>query len=66
MKHIRLLIISLVLSRIIFYFTEDPEGPNLLIVSVLGLIIFCVLKLLLKFIFKKSYPLTNTPGEQHD
>ena len=33
---------SLVLSRTVFFFINDPEGPNLLIVVVLAAIIFAV------------------------
>jgi hypothetical protein len=33
---------SLILSRIVFMFINDPEGPNLLIVIVLAAIIFAV------------------------
>ncbi|MCF7865346.1 MAG: hypothetical protein K9M11_02465 [Candidatus Pacebacteria bacterium] len=34
--------ISLVCSRTVFFFVNDPEGPNLLIVVVLAAIIFAV------------------------
>ena len=39
---ILLAIASLGLSRIVFLFINDPEGPNLLIVAVLAAIIFAV------------------------
>ncbi len=42
-KKISLLILgiaSLICSRATFFFIDDPEGPNLLIVSVLAAIIF--------------------------
>jgi hypothetical protein len=32
---------SLALSRAVFFFINDPEGPNLLIVAALATIIFC-------------------------
>lgn len=32
---------SLVFSRALFFFFNDPEGPNLLIVSVLAALIYC-------------------------
>jgi hypothetical protein len=35
-------LVSLVLSRLTFWFINDPEGPNLLIVTVLALIIFSI------------------------
>jgi hypothetical protein len=33
---------SLVVSRAMFAFINDPEGPNLLIVTVLAAVIYCV------------------------
>ncbi len=45
-KNISLLLLaiaSLGLSRVTFTFINDPEGPNLLIVGVLAVIIFSVL-----------------------
>ena len=33
-------ITSLVCSRAMFYFFNDPEGPNLLVVTVMALIVF--------------------------
>ncbi len=38
-----LAVASLVISRGVFFFINDPEGPNLLVVVVLAAIIFCVL-----------------------
>ncbi len=35
-------ILSLVLSRSVFFLINDPEGPNLLVVAVLAAIIFAV------------------------
>jgi hypothetical protein len=35
-----LLILSFTISRFVFYLINDPEGPNLLIVTVLAMIIF--------------------------
>jgi hypothetical protein len=35
-------IASLTLSRIVFYFINDPEGPNLLVVAVLAAVIYAV------------------------
>jgi hypothetical protein len=37
-----LAIASMMLSRLFFVFVNDPEGPNLLIVTVLAAIIFFV------------------------
>ncbi len=37
-----MIITSLVCSRGFFFFINDPEGPNLLIVTVLALILFFV------------------------
>jgi O-antigen/teichoic acid export membrane protein len=38
--HIILIITSLLLSRSIFFFIDDPEGPNLVVVIGLALIIY--------------------------
>jgi len=35
-----LVVIALVCSRALFFFFNDPEGPNLLIVTVLALILY--------------------------
>jgi hypothetical protein len=35
-----LLIISFAISRFVFFLINDPEGPNLLIVTVLAMLIF--------------------------
>jgi len=48
-----LIIVSFALSRSAFFLINDPEGPNLLIVSVLALGIFSVLRLFLKLVAKK-------------
>jgi len=41
-----LLIISFTISRFVFFLIDDPEGPNLLIVSALAMIIFVPLTLI--------------------
>jgi len=41
-----LLIISFTVSKFVFFLINDPEGPNLLIVSVLAIIIFLPLTLI--------------------
>lgn len=33
---------ALISSRSIFFFFDDPEGPNLLIVTVTALVLFCI------------------------
>jgi hypothetical protein len=48
-----LIVVSLFLSRAAFYVLDDPEGPNLLIVVLLALVIFLVLRLIIKFLFRK-------------
>ena len=45
-----LLITAFVLSRALFFFFHDPEGPNLLIVTVLALIIYGASFIAWKFI----------------
>jgi hypothetical protein len=35
-----LLIISFAISRLVFFLVDDPEGPNLLIVTVLAMFMF--------------------------
>lgn len=35
-----LLVISFAISRFVFFLVNDPEGPNLLIVTALAVIIF--------------------------
>jgi hypothetical protein len=57
--NILLIVVSFGLSRLTFYLVNDPEGPNLLIVSILAVVIFAVLRLLIKFflnIFAKYTP----------
>lgn len=49
-----LIIISLTISRLVFYFINDPEGPNLLIVTLLAIVIFSILYLVKRIILKKS------------
>lgn len=41
-----LLILSFAISRLLFFFVDDPEGPNLLIVTVLALFIFVPVSLM--------------------
>lgn len=41
-----LLIISFAISRLVFFLIDDPEGPNLLIVSVLAMLLFAPLSLI--------------------
>lgn len=45
-----LLITALVCSRTLFFFFHDPEGPNLLILTVLALILYSASFLAWKFI----------------
>lgn len=52
--------ISLVCSRTIFFFVNDPEGPNLLIVVVLAVIIFIILNSKFMFKFIKNYKIQNS------
>ncbi len=47
-----LAIVSLILSRLSFTLIDDPEGPNLLIVTVLGAIIYSLF-LVIYFFYKK-------------
>jgi len=41
-----LLIISFTISRLVFFLINDPEGPNLLIVTVLAMLIFVPISLI--------------------
>lgn len=41
-----LLIVSFVISKLVFFLIDDPEGPNLLIVTVLAILIFIPLCLM--------------------
>lgn len=44
-KKISLLMLAataLVCSRAVFFFFNDPEGPNLLIVTALAMVLYCV------------------------
>lgn len=41
-----LLIVSFIISRLVFFLINDPEGPNLLIVTVLAMFIFVPLSLI--------------------
>lgn len=45
-----LVITALVLSRALFFFFHDPEGPNLLIVTILALILYSASFIAWKFI----------------
>lgn len=49
-----LLLLSFAISRFVFFLINDPEGPNLLIVTVLAMIIFG----LISFIYLKSLKTT--------
>ena len=49
-----LVITAFVLSRALFFFFHDPEGPNLLIVTVLALILYGASFIAWKFIPAKS------------
>jgi hypothetical protein len=40
-----LLIISFAISRLVFFLINDPEGPNLLVVSILAMLIFVPISL---------------------
>lgn len=56
MKYIALLIlaaVSFATSRLLFSFIDDPEGPNLLIVTALAIVIFVLLSLVYMLISKK-------------
>ncbi len=50
-----LVITAFVCSRTLFFFFHDPEGPNLLIVTVLALLLYGASVIVWKFI-----PATNT------
>lgn len=41
-----LLVISFTISRFVFFLIDDPEGPNLLIVTVLAMLIFVPISLI--------------------
>jgi hypothetical protein len=45
-----LLVLSFAISRLVFFLIDDPEGPNLLIVTVLAMLIFVPLA----FIYLKA------------
>ncbi len=47
-----LAVVSLILSRLIFTLINDPEGPNLLIVTILGAIIYSLF-LVICFLYKR-------------
>ncbi len=49
-----LVVISFTTSTLVFYFIDDPEGPNLFVVSVLAIIIFLPLVSIYKLITMKS------------
>ena len=48
-----LAVVSFAVSRLLFALVNDPEGPNLLIVTVLALVIFVPLSLAYRRISKK-------------
>lgn len=41
---------AVLLSRAVFFFIDDPEGPNLLVVTVLGAIVLGLTLLVLRFV----------------
>lgn len=43
--NILLLIVAFVCARGIFFLIDDPEGPNLLIVTVLALVLYTILRM---------------------
>ena len=49
-----LVIASFIISRYTFYLMNDPEGPNLLIVTILAIVIFSILRLIIRFLLKRS------------
>ena len=49
-----LFISSLVLSRLMFFFFDDPEGPNLLIVTVFAIFLYFISYGFYKYIFDRS------------
>lgn len=51
--HLVLLGTSFILSRLVFFIVDDPEGPNLLIVSVLAIVIYVVLYEVCKWVNDK-------------
>lgn len=48
-----LVIASFIISRYTFYLMNDPEGPNLLIVTILAIVIFSILRLIIRFLLKR-------------
>lgn len=68
-KKVSLLILaitSLVFSRAMFWFIDDPEGPNLLVVTVLALIVYLLSLAMYLFsgstkgMFQRFLPLSST------
>ena len=50
-------IVALLLSRTMFTFFDDPEGPNLLVVTVMAVIIYCTTFILYSFaVARKPFP----------
>ena len=47
-------VVSLILSRLFFVFVNDPEGPNLLIVVALAVLIYAVLIMVYKGFSKRG------------
>ena len=43
-------VLSLTAARVIFWFIHDPEGPNLLIVTVLAVIIYLPVLAIYKYV----------------
>lgn len=53
-------ITSVTLSRLMFVFFDDPEGPNLLVVFVMALVIYAISFVAHKFFFsKKAYSFSH-------
>lgn len=60
--HILLFLISILLSRAFFFTIDDPEGPNLLIVSLLALFLYGALLLVIRLIVL----VYNKRNKKHD
>ncbi len=58
-KNISLLLLglaSIVLSRVVFLFVNDPEGPNLLVIMALAAIIFAVSGAIYEVVHRVRHP----------
>lgn len=47
--HILLGVTSIVFSRLLFFLVDDSEGPNLLIVTALAVVLFCTFEIILHY-----------------